>query len=310
MKQNIVFMGTPSFAVPCLDRLIADGHTISAVFSQPDRPRGRGQRLSPTPVKKLAEEHNLPVHQPTNLKDGTVLALLKELNPDVLVVVAYGRILPKEILEVAPLGAINIHASLLPAYRGAAPIQWSIINGDKETGVTSMYMAEGMDTGDIILQEKTAIQEQETSGELFERLSTLGAEVLSKTVKKLVDGTATRTPQDPKQVTLAPMITKEMGALDFTKEPLELVNLIRGLNPNPKAFTGFEGERLVVLEATVAQGFSGNPGEVLEPKDLVVGCGSGAIQLVTVQPQGRRAMSGMDFANGRRLEGGEILTIE
>ena len=232
--MRIVFMGTPDFAVPCLQRILADGHEVPAVFTQPDKPVGRHAVLTPPPVKQLAQERGIPVYQPTKMRDGTVAAQLKELAPDCLVVVAYGRILPQAILDVPPKGCINIHGSLLPKYRGAAPIQWSVINGEKITGGTSMFMDAGMDTGDIIDTITTPIGENETAGELFDRLAPLGAELLSRPLRSIADGTVQRAPQNNAEATMAPMLEKAMGKLDFTRSAKELHDQIRGMNHQPE----------------------------------------------------------------------------
>lgn len=308
MSFRIVFMGTPDFAVPCLERLIQDGHEIVGVFSQPDRPKGRGNHLEPTPVKKAALQHDVPVFQPTKLKDGTALALLQELAPDLIVVVAYGRILPKEILEVPPLGCINVHASLLPRWRGSAPIQWSIISGDEQTGVSTMYMAEELDAGDIIFQSATPIGTEETAGALFERLSQMGAELISKTVVALGEKSAPRIPQNTYQVTYAPMLEKQMGLLDFNQESKKTCQLIRGVSPWPGAYCFLNGERLVVKQGVTREDYSGTPGEILNAKELIVGTKDGAVQFLTVQPAGKKEMTGSAYSAGRRLQGGEIFT--
>ena len=229
--MRIVFMGTPEFAVPCLSRLISDGHAVAGVFTQPDKPQGRGYKLMPPPVKVCALENGLSVYQPAKMRDGQALALLKELSPELIVVVAYGKILPPDILELPPLGCVNVHGSLLPKYRGAAPIQWSVLNGDQTAGVTTMYMAEGLDTGDMILKRETPLGPDETSGELYERLAGLGAQALSETVRLIGEGCAPRVPQDGALATHAPMLTKELARIDWTKPAAEVHNLIRGMNP-------------------------------------------------------------------------------
>ena len=301
MSLNVVFMGTPDFAVPCLKRLLEEGHRVKGVFSQPDRPKGRGMHLQPPPVKVLAQEHGLPVFQPSTLRDGSALAQLKELNPDVIVVVAYGRILPPDILKLPPLGCINVHASLLPRLRGAAPIQWSIIRGEKVTGVTTMYMAEGLDTGDMIFKEETPIGPEETAGELFERLAPMGAELLIKTLKAVEKGTAPRIPQDDALATLAPPLKKEDARLDFSASPADFCNRVRGCNPSPGAFALCEdGSPLKVHRAIPVPDRKGEPGVLLDKKRLIVGCGNGAVELLTVQPQGKKAMEGSAFLNGLR----------
>lgn len=304
--MRIVFMGTPDFAVPCLQRLLEDGHEVTAVFTQPDKPVGRHAVLTPPPVKQLALSHGIPVYQPTKMRDGTVAALLRELAPDCLVVVAYGRILPQEILDVPPRGCVNIHGSLLPRYRGAAPIQWSVIRGETVTGVTSMFMDAGMDTGDIIDTLTTPIGENETAGELFERLAPLGARLLSTTLAAIADGTVTRRPQNDAEATMAPMLEKAMGRLDLTRPARELHNQVRGMNPWPGAFCTAGGKTLKIHETRVAAG-SGAPGTLLCADPVTVACGEGALQLVTVQPEGKPRMAAEAWLRGARLPQGARL---
>ena len=304
--MRIVFMGTPDFAVPCLQRLLEDGHEVPAVFTQPDKPVGRHAVLTPPPVKQLALSHGIPVYQPTKMRDGTVAALLRELAPDCLVVVAYGRILPQEILDVPPRGCVNIHGSLLPRYRGAAPIQWSVIRGETVTGVTSMFMDAGMDTGDIIDTLTTPIGENETAGELFERLAPLGARLLSTTLAAIADGTVTRRPQNDAEATMAPMLEKAMGRLDLTRPAQELHNQVRGMNPWPGAFCTAGGKTLKIHETRVAAG-SGAPGTLLCADPVTVACGEGALQLVTVQPEGKPRMAAEAWLRGARLSQGARL---
>lgn len=304
--MRIVFMGTPDFAVPCLQRLLEDGHEVPAVFTQPDKPVGRHAVLTPPPVKQLALSHGIPVYQPTKMRDGTVAALLRELAPDCLVVVAYGRILPQEILDVPPRGCVNIHGSLLPRYRGAAPIQWSVIRGETVTGVTSMFMDAGMDTGDIIDTLTTPIGENETAGELFERLAPLGARLLSTTLAAIADGTVTRRPQNGAEATMAPMLEKAMGRLDLTRPAQELHNQVRGMNPWPGAFCTAGGKTLKIHETRLAAG-SGAPGTLLCADPVTVACGEGALQLVTVQPEGKPRMAAEAWLRGARLPQGARL---
>ena len=304
--MRLVFMGTPDFAVPCLQRLLEDGHEVPAVFTQPDKPVGRHAVLTPPPVKQLALSHGIPVYQPTKMRDGTVAALLRELAPDCLVVVAYGRILPQEILDVPPRGCVNIHGSLLPRYRGAAPIQWSVIRGETVTGVTSMFMDAGMDTGDIIDTLTTPIGEDETAGELFERLAPLGARLLSTTLAAIPDGTVTRRPQNDAEATMAPMLEKAMGRLDLTRPAQELHNQVRGMNPWPGAFCTAGGKTLKIHETRVAAG-SGAPGTLLCADPVTVACGEGALQLVTVQPEGKPRMAAEAWLRGARLPQGARL---
>ena len=305
--MRIVFMGTPDFAAAILERLISTGRNVVGVFSQPDKPVGRKQIIEATPTKKLAQEHGIPVFQPTKMKDGTALEMMKSLSPDLVVVAAYGRILPKDLLDVPPLGCVNVHGSLLPKYRGAAPIQWSVINGDAVTGVTTMYMAEGMDTGDMILKLETEIGENETAGELFERLAVLGADSIEKTLALFDEGSVPRTPQNDAEATMAPMLKKEMGELDFNKSAAEIHNLVRGLCPWPVAFTFVDGKSVKVYRADKAEGFSGAAGELLDEKRFIVGCGDGAVELVTVQPEGKKQMNGGDFIRGKRLVKGTTI---
>ncbi|WP_368183639.1 methionyl-tRNA formyltransferase [Anaerotruncus rubiinfantis] len=307
--MRIVFMGTPDFAVPCLARLIADGHEIAGVFTQPDKPKGRGMKLCPPPVKELALERNLPVYQPEKMKDGAALQILRELKLELIVVVAFGRILPKDILDLPPYGCINVHGSLLPRYRGAAPIQWSVLNGDETAGVTTMYLAEGLDTGDMILKKETPVGPEETSGELFDRLSVLGAEALSETVTLIAEGKATRTPQDDSLSCYAPMLTKQDAKIDFTKSAREVHNLVRGMSPWPVAHTTLDGKTLKVHRTRTAEG-SGAPGEVLAGgKALVVACGEGAIELLEIQADGSRRMAAADYLRGHPVMKGAKLGL-
>lgn len=299
--MRLLFMGTPEFAVPCLARLIADGYEIAGVFTQPDKPKGRGHKLAPPPVKELALQHNLPVYQPEKLRDGRALEIFRSLKPDLAVVVAYGRILPKELLEVPPFGCINVHGSLLPKYRGAAPIQWSVLNGDPSGGITTMYMAEGLDSGDMILQEETPIGENETSGELYERLSQMGASLLLETVKRVLAGNAPRIPQEESQATLAPMLEKSMGQLDFSKPAFAVHKWICGMNPWPAAFTLLDGMPVKVYRSRIVQG-EGEPGTILPGKGLTIACGQGAVELLEIQAQGGKRMAAADYLRGHPLQ--------
>lgn len=304
--MNIVFMGTPDFAAASLSALIEAGHTISAVFTQPDKPVGRHRVLTAPPVKELALKHNIEVFQPETLKDGRAEEILRKLSPELIAVVAYGKLIPEQILSIPPLGCINVHGSLLPALRGAAPIQWSVINGEKYAGVTTMYMDKGLDTGDIILSDKTEIKEGETSGELYERLAPMGAQLLLKTVKLLSEGNAECTPQDNSKATYAPMLNKEMAVLDFGRNAKELCSLICGLNPWPVAYTGLDGKRLKVFRAVSCEG-KGDAGTLIDDKRFIVACGDGAIELLEVQLEGAKAQSGQEFMRGRRLPVGTQL---
>lgn len=302
--MRIVFMGTPDFAAAILQRLIDTGRNVVGVFSQPDKPVGRKQIITPTATKVVAMEHNIPVFQPAKLRDGEALKIMQELKPDLTVVAAYGKILPKDILDVAPLGNVNVHGSLLPEYRGSAPIQWSVINGDKVTGITTMFMAEGMDTGDMIMKFELPIGEDETAGELFDRMAELGAESIEKTLELFDNGEVKAEPQNEEEATYAPMLKKEMGEIDFGKTAEEIHNLVRGLNPWPMAYTFLDGKSVKIHEAKEVEGFSGTEGALLDEKRFVVGTKNGAVEFITVQPEGKNKMSGADFIRGRRLEKG------
>ena len=304
--MNIVFMGTPDFAVPCLQALLDAGYLVTGVFTQPDKPKGRGYQLAPPPVKEFALTQNLPVFQPKTMRDAETLEQLKGCNPDLIVVVAYGKLLPKEVLDLPRLGCINVHASLLPKYRGAGPVQWSIINGEEETGVTTMYMAEALDTGDMLESASLKIGENETADELMERLSHLGAELLISTVKKAEEGTLKPVPQDEALSTYVSMLDKEMARLDFNKPAREVHNLIRGLSSWPCAYTFYQGKRLKVYHSKLSP-MSGQPGELLDAKRFIVACRDGAVEFETVQYEGGKRMSGADFLRGKKPGDHEIL---
>ena len=299
--MRIVFMGTPDFAVPSLEALLRRGHEIAAVYTQPDKPKGRGHKLLPPPVKVLALEHNIPVCQPTTLRNAEAVETLRAFEPELIVVAAYGKILPPDVLTIPPRGCINVHGSLLPQYRGAAPIQWAVLNGDKISGVTIQRMAEGVDTGDILAKAQTKIGEDETSGELFDRLMMLGAELLIDTIDKL--DTLTPEPQDEALATHAPMLQKEMGAVDWTKPASEVHNLVRGLNPWPAAYLTVDGKRMKLWRTKTVKA-NGLPG-VLTVLDgeMTVYCGSDAVQLLEIQPENGKRMRGSDYLRGHPLTG-------
>ena len=297
--MKIVFMGTPEFAEASLQKLLETDHQIVGVFTQPDKPKGRGYKLVAPPVKELALAHNIPVFQPQKMRDGTALEILQELQPDLIAVVAYGKILPKEILELPRYGCINVHGSLLPKYRGAGPIQWSVINGESVTGVTTMYMGEGLDTGDMILKKETPIGENETYGELHDRLKEIGAQALVETIELIEQGKAPREVQDDSLSSYAPMLDKQIARLDFTKDAQTLHNLIRGLSPWPVAHTTMDGKLLKVHRAVLASG-KGQPGEVIDSKKFIVACKEGALELLEVQLEGGKRMKGEDFLRGRK----------
>ena len=308
--MRIVFMGTPDFAVPSLQALIDAGHDVCAVYTQPDKPQGRKQILTAPPVKTLALEHDIPVFQPNTLKNEDEQARLRELAPEVIIVVAYGKLLPKAVLDIPPHGCINVHGSLLPRWRGAAPIQWAVIAGDETAGVTTMQMAEGLDTGDMLLTYETKVGEKETAGELFDRLAQSGAELLTQTLVKL-DEIEPR-PQDDAQSCYAHMLDKQMAVIDWSKSAHEIDCLIRGLNPWPIALTTLSGERLKVFAAEKAAG-NGEPGTVLEAdpkKGLTVACGEGALRLTEIQLVGGKRMKATDFLRGHAIEVGTKLGDE
>jgi methionyl-tRNA formyltransferase len=307
--MRIVFMGTPAFAVPCLKSLVDAGHDVCAVFTQPDKPKGRGYTLTPPPIKVLAAENHIEVFQPVTLRTEQATQCIKDLNPDVIVVVAYGKLLPKAILDIPPYGCINVHASLLPKYRGAAPIQWSVINGDKTTGVTTMYMAEGLDTGDMLLAEQTEIGSDETSGELHDRLSSIGAQVLVKTLEEIEKGTVKRIVQADSDTDYASMLTKESSRINWGEPAYVIHNLVRGLSPWPVAHTIYHDKLLKIHKTKVADGCIGKVGQAFDENGkFIISCGkSTAIELVEVQYEGGKRMSGKDFLLGHPINQESIL---
>lgn len=295
-------MGTPEFALPSLEKLIEENYDICAVFTKPDKPQGRKRIITPPPVKVFAQEHGLQVFQPEKLKIRETYDLIKNLNPDAIVVVAYGKILPKNIIDMPKYGCINVHGSLLPRYRGAAPIQWSIINGDKVTGISTMFMDEGLDTGDILLQSKVSINGDETSEELKKRLSVIGADLLIKTLKELENGTLERIKQDDSQATLSPPLDKITGDIDWQKTAQEIHNLVRGSNPWPIAHTLLRGKNFKIYKTRVSTYRSYYPGKVVSTDPLIVGCGNNtSLELLEVQIEGKKRMTASDFSRGYRL---------
>ena len=306
MSMRIVFMGTPDFAAASLKKLIDEKYDIAAVFTQPDKPRDRGMKLSYSPVKELALENNIPVYQPTKLRDGTATELIKSLRPDILVVVAYGRILPDDMLEVPKYGAINVHASLLPKYRGAAPIQWAVLNGDKITGVTTMYLASEMDTGDIIYTSETEIGEFETSGELFDRLMVMGAELLDRTLRDIEDGTAPRTQQDHSKASYVKMLDKSLSPIEWAKTPREIIKQIYGLQPWPVATAELDGKVFKIYSAEYTQNKTVKaPGSVVSAgkKGIEIACLGGETLLITeLQAAGKKRMKASDYLLGHPIK--------
>ena len=304
--MRIVFMGTPDFAAASLKKLIDEKYDSAAVFTQPDKPRDRGMKLSYSPVKELALENNIPVYQPTKLRDGTATELIKSLRPDILVVVAYGRILPDDMLEVPKYGAINVHASLLPKYRGAAPIQWAVLNGDKITGVTTMYLASEMDTGDIIYTAETEIGEFETSGELFDRLMIMGAELLDRTLRDIEAGTAPRTPQDHSKASYVKMLDKSLSPIEWAKTPREIIKQIYGLQPWPVATAELDGKVFKIYSAEYTQNKTVKaPGSVVSAgkKGIEIACLGGETLLITeLQAAGKKRMKASDYLLGHPIK--------
>ncbi len=302
--MRVIFMGTPDFAVPSLQALLDRGDDICAVFTQPDKPKGRGHKLQPPPVKELALRHSLPVLQPDTLRDEAVQESIAELEPDAIIVVAYGKLLPSKVLSVPRLGCINVHGSLLPKYRGAAPIQWAVINGEKTAGVTTMFMAEGMDTGDMLLKSETEIGPEETAGELFDRLKLMGAKLLTETLDKLERGELKSIPQDGTQATLAPLLKKEMSALDWNEPAQRIHDRIRGLNPWPCAAAVLDGKRIKLLASQVIEG-EGIPGTAYNlDGELAAACGRGMLRITELQADTGKRMSGKDYLLGHTLKEG------
>lgn len=309
--MKLVYMGTPDFAVPPLTALVEAGHEVAAVVTQPDKPKGRGKAVLMTPVKEKALSYGIPVYQPARVKkDEEFLKTLREINPDAIVVAAFGQILPKEILELPKYGCVNIHASLLPKYRGAAPIQWAVIDGEKESGITTMMMDVGLDTGDMLDRTVIPLAEDETGGSLFEKLSRAGGPLILKTLEALENGTAVRTKQPEEGATYAGMLDKSLGNIDWTQSAAKIERLIRGLNPWPSAYTGYKGKTMKMWAADVLEGtFEGVPGEIIkvEKERFLVRTGDGALAVKELQLEGKKRMDAASFLRGFSLEEGEIL---
>ena len=306
--MKILFMGTPEFAAVNL-KAIVDKHDVVAVVSQPDRPKGRGKKLQPTPVKEVALEYNIPVYQPEKIKDKEFVDFLKTIDADVYVVVAYGQILSQEILDIPKYGCVNVHGSLLPKYRGSSPIQWSILNGDKITGVTTILMDKNCDTGDMLVKKTMEILPDDTYGSLHDRMAPIGAEVLLETLEKIENGTVVREKQNEAEAVHVPMIFKSMGKIDWTKNSNEIVNLIHGLNPAPGAFTNYNNEVMKIWNAKETTG-NGQAGEILvadSKKGLVVATGNGAIEITEIQAKGGKKMNPKDYLRGHAMEEKTVL---
>ena len=308
-KLRVVYMGTPDFAVPCLERIIADGHQVETVVTQPDRPRGRGQKVTFSPVKTAALAHGLTVLQPQTIKDPEFMASLSQIAPDLLIVVAFGQFLPQTLLQLPPLGCINVHASLLPAYRGAAPIHWAIMNGEAVSGVTTMYMDVGMDTGDMILKSELVIGENETTGVLHDRLSLIGAQLLSDTMALIASGAAPRRPQDHSIATYAPLLKRDHEKVDWTQQAKRIHDQIRGLNPWPGAYAE-QNDKLVKIwgsHVVDPNAICAEPGKItaITADAIIVACGRGMIGITEVQPANKRRMAVNEFVRGYNIAVGE-----
>ncbi len=307
--MKILFMGTPDYAAVTLDKLIEAGHDICGVFAQPDKPVGRKRVLTPPPVKQLAKDKGIEVYQPESFKDGAAFEIIKELAPELIVVVAYGKILPREVLDFPKLGCINAHASLLPKYRGAAPIQWAIICGEEKTGVTIQHMDSGIDTGDIIETVETEIGAEETAEELFERLSRISADLTLKVIDKIADGTALRTPQNHNEASYASIIKKDMAQIDFSKSAAEVHNAVRGFYSWPCAFFFLNGKRIKVTKTNIYGATKEKCGTVIENGDrLVIACGNeSSIEIVSVIPEGAKLMSAASMLKGNSVPLGTVI---
>ena len=301
--MRVVFMGTPDIAATCLKKILADGFDVVGVYTQPDRPKGRGMKLVASPVKEVAVAAGIPVFQPENFREEETVEQLRALQPDICAVVAYGRILPQKVLDVPKYGCINIHASLLPKYRGSAPYQWAVLDGLTETGVTAMYLTREMDAGDIIDVSKTPIGENETAGELLDHLAVMGAELLSRTLTRFESGKVPATPQDAAGVSYAPMLDKSMCPIDWTKTAQQVHNHVRGLHPWPVATMELQGKTFKVHATRVVEG-SGKPGEILglTKTGLRIACGEGAVEIISLQAEGGKRMAAPDYFRGHPLE--------
>ena len=308
--MKIIFMGTPDFAAASLEALIDSRHEIQAVVTQPDKPKGRKGELTPSPVKVVAEEKGIKVYQPLKVRDEEFVETLRAYNPDVIVVVAFGQIIPLSILKMPKFGCVNIHGSLLPKYRGAAPIQWAVLDGEKETGITTILMDEGIDTGDILLKKTIKIDADETSGSLFDKLMALGAKTILETLDELEKGSLTPTKQEESPTAYAKMLTKAMGLIDFTKSAKELDCFVRGMDPWPSAYTLLAGKTLKLWKVRAVEK-SGKAGSVIEidKESFTVACGEGAIEVLEVQLEGKKRMSAGDFLKGSTLNIGQELGV-
>lgn len=302
--MRVVFMGTPDFAVPVLEALTESKHEVVAVVTQPDKRKGRGKEMQYAPVKTAALNHGIEVYQPAKVKDEEFQNVLRDINADVIVVVAFGQILPPSIIHMPKYGCINVHASLLPKYRGAAPIQWAVIDGEKETGITTMQMDEGLDTGDMMLKEVVPVDEKETGGSLHDKLAACGGKIILETLQKVEDGTVTYTKQDDSKSNYAKMLDKNLGKIDFTKKAVEIERLIRGLNPWPSAYTKLNGKTLKIWDADVLEGENETPGKIVNiTKDQIwISTGEGILAVNELQLEGKKRMNTEDFLRGYKME--------
>ena len=308
--MKIVFMGTPDFSVNSLESLIEAGHDVAAVVTQPDKKKGRGEKVQFSPVKEAALKHGLTVYQPQRVRDEEFVNILREIAPDVIIVIAFGQILSKEILELAPYGCINVHASLLPKYRGAAPIQWAVIDGEEKTGVTTMQMDEGIDTGDILETIEVVLDKKETGGSLFDKLANVGAKLIVQTLENAKNGKLNPVKQDNEKSNYAKMLKKELGNIDFSKDAVSIERLIRGLNPWPSAYTKFRGKTLKIWDSEVSEkDYEGNYGEIVDfdKNTFTVKTGKGSLIINELQLEGKKRMTTDAFLLGNKLEKGEVL---
>lgn len=306
--MRILFMGTPEFAVEQLKRLVETGHELCGVFTQPDKPKNRGMKMTFSPVKEYALTHGLEVYQPTKMRDGNALAIVRELQPELIVVAAYGRILPEDILTLPPFGSINVHSSVLPKYRGAAPINWAILDGQKETGVTIMYMTRDLDAGDIVCSKKTDIMPDEDARELTHRLALLGADALEDAIEKIADGTAVRTPQDHSASTYAPMLSKDLSPMDWTRSAQALHDQVRGLIPWPCASMELGGKKVKVFKTRMGGEINAAAGTILtaDKQGLEIACGDGhSLWILELQAEGGKRMMSADYLRGHPVEIGK-----
>lgn len=305
--MKIVYMGTPDFAVPALETLINSRHEVTAVFTQPDKPKGRKMILTPPDVKVCAQKHEIAVYQPASMRNKEAVNAVKELAPDVIVVAAYGQILPQSVLDIPKYGCVNIHGSLLPKYRGAAPIQQAVLNGDKVTGLTTMLMDIGLDTGDILLTAETEIGENETSGELFDRLAQMGGELILNTLDALENGTVVPKKQDESKAVHTSKIDKSMCPIDFSKSADEVHDLVRGLNPWPVATAVIGGKKMKIYSTAVVDK-NGEPGKILSLAPFVIACGEKAVEIKELQPEGKKRMTAQAFLLGHKLNIGDTIS--